>query len=540
MKSADVVIVGGGVAGLLAAWKLVSEGVKVTVLEAGPRLDRARAMEHFRQAVAKTPDAPYPAASHAPFPSVLSLKEGYYVQKGPDIFGSTYVRYLGGTTLHWLGSTMRFLPNDFRLASLHGVGVDWPISYGDLEPWYRRAEEEMGVSGDNADDLGSPRHSGYPLPPIRQSYLDTKVAAAIAPLSYRVRSTPQARNSVEHDGRRPCCGNSICVPICPIQAKYDATVHAAKIEKAGGYIVESAVAHKVEVGPDGRITGIRFLRHDHTEDRIEGRVYVIAAHAIETPKLLLHSRTDVLPNGVANSSGEMGRNLMDHPVRLSWALVKEPLYPYRGPLETSGIEEFRDGDFRGKWGAFRIPIGNDGWTWPGGDPATIATALIDQGVMGEELRRQVDDRISRQLRLASLTEQLPDPENRIVPSNDLIDTLGIPRPEIHYRLDEYTSRALEESYKVQMEVFKALDAVETHTDKGFYGAGHIMGTYRMGTDPKTSVVDPDLRSHDHPNLFLLGSGVFPTGGTANPTLTIAALSLRAAEKITGELKRSVL
>jgi choline dehydrogenase-like flavoprotein len=263
---------------------------------------------------------------------------------------------------------------------------------------------------------------------------------------------------------------------------------------------------------------------------------VIAAHAIETPKILLMSRTDALPNGVANSSDQVGRNLMDHPVQLSWALAKEPLYPYRSPLENAGIENFRDGDFRRQRSAFRMAIGEDGWSFPGSPPPAVATELIGRGLRGKVLVEQMNATVARQFRFANLMEQMPDPENRIVPAFDRLDAIGIPRPRLHYRVDDFTRQGMAEARRISTLIFEAMGATEIHHGEDYEGAGHVMGTYRMGNDARTSVVNGEQRTHDHPNLFLLGSGTFPTIGTANPTLTIAALALRAAATMEQDLR----
>jgi choline dehydrogenase-like flavoprotein len=263
---------------------------------------------------------------------------------------------------------------------------------------------------------------------------------------------------------------------------------------------------------------------------------VLAAHAIETPKILLMSRTDALPNGVANSSDQVGRNLMDHPVQLSWALARDPLYPYRSPLENAGIEDLRDGDFRRERAAFRMAIGEDGWSFPGTPPIALAQQLIEEGYRGEALVAEMNARVSRQIRFANLVEQLPHPENRIVPAFDQLDPIGIPRPRIYYDLDEFVRRGMAEARQVSEQIFQAMGATHIEHSPEHQGAGHVMGTYRMGDDPRASVVNAEQRSHDHPNLFLLGSGVFPTVGTANPTLTIAALALRAAETMKQDLQ----
>jgi choline dehydrogenase-like flavoprotein len=532
---ADVVIVGAGVAGLLAAWNLVRTGARVLVLESGPRVNRAEAVETYRNAVIKTPESPYPDVPYAPRPAIAAMDD-YYVQVGPVAFKSNYERRVGGTTWHWLGTTLRHIPSDFEMQSRYGVAADWPFGYDAIEPWYLAAEQALGVAGDNDEDYGSTRSGNYPLPPLPLTYLDRRIALAVAPLGLEVKLTPQARNSIAYDGRPPCCGNATCVPICPIAAKYDASVHAAKAEALGAQILDQAIAHQVEVGSDGLVAGIRFKRPDGSEHRATGRRYIIAGNSIETPKLLLISRTDALPNGVANSSDQVGRNLMDHPIQLSWALANEPLYPYRSPLENAGIENFRDGDFRRERSAFRIAIGEDGWSFPGTPPTGVASTLVEQGLRGKALAEAVGEHVAREFRFALLVEQMPLPENRITPAFDKVDALGIPRPQIDYRLGEFVERGMAEARRVADQIFDAVGVSTREHSPEHYGAGHIMGTHRMGDDPKTSVINREQRSHDHPNLFLLGSGGFPSVGTANPTLTIAALSLWAANVIATDLQ----
>ena len=228
---------------------------------------------------------------------------------------------------------------------------------------------------------------------------------------------------------------------------------------------------------------------------------------------------------------------MDHPTRLSWGLTAERLYPFRGPLSTGGIESPRAGNWRAEYGAFRVQLQNRGWEWSMGTPHHSVRKLAERGLRGADLTQALADHSERELALATMVEQLPSPENRIVPDTDQRDAIGIPRPRITYRIDDYCRRALDRGQRVHQEIFAAMSATEIDHGSTIFSAGHIMGTYRMGTDPRTSVVTPEQRSHDHANLFLLGSGVFPTGAASNPTLTIAALALRAVDAIVATAKR---
>ena len=530
---ADVIVVGAGISGALAATELARQGVKVAVLEAGPRVDRAEAVQTERQSsIRGIPESPYPSVPYAPRPSTLDPKS-YYVQDGPEMFGSIYERRVGGTTWHWLGTTLRLQPHDFRLKSTYGVGVDWPIAYADLEPWYVKAEHEIGVSGVDNTDLGAPRSAPYPMPPIPQSYLDKQWTVAAKKIGLRVVATPQGRNSVPRDGRPACCGNNNCIPICPIGAKYDGSVHVAKAEKLGAQIVSPAIVRSVEVTARG--VTVEFLRPDGSKHTATGKTLVLAAHAIETPKLMLLSTGSAHPRGLGNDHDLVGRFLMDHPTQLSWALSPMPVYPYRGPLSTSGIEMLRDGGFRSKRAAFRIEIGNDGWSWPEGDQTVQAAAQAKRGSLGEKGFAELRDGLARHVRLASLTEPLPDAENRVQLATQ-VDALGIPRPRLSYRTGDYAMAGLRIARETHQRLFEALGATEIRHWNGPQGAGHVMGTCRMGTDPSSSVVDRELRVHGQPNCFVLGSSVYPSVGTANPTLTIAALALRSVPAITASLK----
>jgi glucose dehydrogenase len=622
----DVAIVGSGFAGALIAKELGKARKNVIILEAGagvpPNINDY--MRRFYSASAKVPESPYtpdvldrngllidPSTVNAGRPTVLSLlpkggfgdwtdpKQAYLIQKGPRPFASTYDRIAGGTS-HWLGTCLRFVPNDFRMKSQYDQLVDWPIGYGDLNFWYGEAEKELGVSADVDEQtycgIEFPLGHKYPMRKIPNSTTDQYVDESLNknPLTedetgflgmgkpvtrIPVRRVPAARNSEPYGNRRACAGNTNCIPICPIQAKYDPTITLNDAMNTAGIVKlrDRTVASEIVVGENGLISEIKFIRYNtDTGQRTEGgsvkaRVYVIAANPIETPRLLLMSKNGGrTARGVANRSDMVGRNLMDHPYYVVWGMSPQPIYPYRGPLITSGIGDLCDGSFRRERAAFRVDIGNEGWNFVvRGDPNVTTLDFVnglnksrlnapperrdsplgDEALFGKQLADKLNEKFTRQFRCGFLIEQTPERDNRVTLSTDYKDGLGLPRPQISYNLSDYTRKGFVAAWrmkkllfgKMRLDDFTRVDRDEpTRFDEeidgesvtlSYNGAGHIMGTCRMGDDPKQSVVDKFQRSHDHKNLYLVGSSTFPTGATANPTLTLAALSLRTAKHI---------
>ena len=634
----DVAIVGSGFAGAVIANELSAKGIKVIILEAGPGVQPNinDYMKRFYTASAKVPESAYPPALFADpgqqaagRPTSLMLDadnwqdptQSYLIQKGPRPFASTYERLAGGTA-HWLGTSLRLVPNDFRMKTSYGRDQkdfpfpDWPeaISSQKMSPYYARAEEELGVSADVNEqrflNIDFPQGYAYKMPRIPPSLLDQRIGEALAKLTedetkflempapvteVKVRSLPAARNSQPYKNRRACAGNTNCIPICPIQAKYDPTITLNEATDKGAILIDHAVASEIIV-EGGRVSQINFIKYKDEagpktgDGCVKAKTYVIAANAIETPRLLLMSKNQGRSaKGVANSSDMVGRNLMDHPYYVAWGLLPlaaKQVFPYRGPLITSGIGDLCDGPFRAKRAAFRVDIGNEGWNFVvagtqfGADPHVTAVDFVNgmnssglnakdfsqldednAALFGVALARKLNDIITRQFRIGFLVEQDPDPNNRVMLSSEFTDALGLPRPEIHYNISDYTRQGMVASYRMRQLIFDKMGATDfTHPKPPlpdpaanspgrfeeiidgkpvtltYGGAGHIMGTYRMGEDPKTSVVDSFQRSHDHNNLYLVGSGTFPTGGTANPTLTLSALAMRTADSIVSDLK----
>lgn len=559
-----VLIAGAGLAGALLAYRCSQAGLKVVLLEAGERPyfdlktgedQREALVQSFFSNPVKMTNSGYPDLAYAPSPSETTLNK-YYVQHGPQPFQSTYNRFVGGTTYHWLGTCLRFTPNSFQEHSRYGRGIDWPVRYADLQDWYWQAESELGVAGDSAVDLGAPRgpDQPYPMPPILPTYNDRIVRNATEGLRFEglpveFRSTPQARNSVPYQGRPVCAGSANCIPVCPIQAKYDASVHlkwalnprlapSSTSTALPAELITSAVAVAVSLDAQRRIDGLRVRHPDRSEQVLRARLYVLAMNAIETPKLLLMSASERAPQGVANGSGVVGRYLMDHDVKITYAKLPRPAYLFRGPLSTSGCESLRDGPFRSGRAAFRIELQNTGTSWATGSPFNNVIDLVNRGFSGRRLREQLAWDVSTQIELNGLIEPEPLAENCIRPSERDFDPLGIPRPEIRYRIGDYTQAGTEAFVASARLIYERLGASGISEVPGWFGAGHLMGTTRMGGDERSSCCDSYGRSHEHSNLFLLGCGMFPTVDAANPTLTLAALVLRSAQHIIDSLRPS--
>jgi len=595
----DVVIIGSGISGAIVAKRLseLSPDATILILEAGAGglNDRSREVSNYFSDVNKYPEAPFEDNVNAPAATIkdfLKERPAYldHVEEKDDKgrclttrFGSTYLRKTGGTMWHWMGTCLRFMPNDFRTQSEYGKGRDWPISYEDLAitvrdtvdgrevSYYDMAEDEIGVSA-HVDDQDPPTRKGgkvglfrdgreYPMPALASTIIDEFFKKGVKGMTFEgepvwVYRTPAGRNSVPYKNRPACAGNSSCVPICRIKAKYDATVTLDDLIRHHGKRVTlqtQCIVTKLEFNAANKITGVNYVSYSdpsrvspQAAKHVTGKIYVLAANGIESPKLMLAS-------GMGEINDSIGRNLMDHPFFLRQGLVlprkNEPYrtYPYRGPLSTGGLDGMRDGKFRAKRAAWRIEIGNDGWALSGEDPWRTVSKFVDMGWYGEKLVKHLNDIFTRQCRIGFELEQLPDRENRVTLTvdKDAPEILRF-RPKVRYSYSDYEKEGFRSALKFTRKLFQRLEIEDASPDRedlnfnfmdpgAVMGAGHVMGTCCMGTDPKTSVVDRNQRSHDFKNLFVVGSSVFTTGGTANPTLTLAALAFWAADTIHREL-----
>lgn len=530
---ADIVIVGSGIVGGLIADKLISQGYSVLVLEAGPRVSRAQVVENWRNMpIDRRRDSDfqglYPQSQFATAP--LYFPENDYVKlSGPNgsSFKQGFLKVVGGTTWHWAASCWRHHPNDFKMKTLYGVGRDWPISYDDIEPWYCAAEQAIGVAGPSNPKWQSPheRSQPYPMEMVPWSYGDRRIAEIVNPHGFQSVPIPQGRSTHPWKGRPTCCGNNNCQPICPIGAMYSGIHHIESAENKGAKVLTDSVAYKIDTDEQNRVTAIHWYDNQHVSHRATARAFALACNGIETPRLLLLTTNEQNPNGIANSSDQVGRNMMDHSGMHCSFLANEPLWIGRGPAQSSCMVGARDGEFRSLYSANKIIINNINRVIP----ATMQA--LKKSLAGKALEDEIRDRASRLVDLSISLEPLPDPDNRLTLSKTRTDKHSLPCPDIYYDVGEYVLNGAE-VVKAQLRQIGALfDAKEFAINDTLNANNHIMGGVIMGRSPKDSVVNGDCRTHDHANLWLPGGGAMPSASVVNTTLTMAALALKAAADI---------
>jgi choline dehydrogenase-like flavoprotein len=341
----DVCIVGAGAAGGILALELARRGVRVVVLESGPRHDFARRGEYVKAYL----------KSHNPWRTLPSLDRETVGGTTPYRLEGRRVRGVGGSTLHWEGSALRFHANDFRLRSLYGVADDWPVSYAELERDYAVAEAMLGVAGAADEPWASARSSPFPLPPFPFSYSDTLFARAGQTVGVALHHLPQARNSVPYGGRAQCQACGTCA-VCPTGAKASVDLtHVPQAEATGNArIVAGTTVLRLEVDPTGTVVAAVHAGSDKVQRRLRARLFILAAGAVENARLLLLSTSRDFPNGLANRSGLVGRYFMSHPSIDVLGRVPERVYPFRIGFSTAMSRQFAVDGARAARGAFLL------------------------------------------------------------------------------------------------------------------------------------------------------------------------------------------
>jgi choline dehydrogenase-like flavoprotein len=536
-NSADLIVVGSGVCGAMVAHEAAQAGLSVLLLEAGPRGERGDYSQRFMNLPATNRargdmQSPFLQSPYAPFP--MFGNDDYLILKGRDAgaFRQGYLRVVGGTTWHWSGLCWRHLPVDLRLKSAYGVGRDWPFTYEELEPYYTKAETEMGVSGpaNAAEHSPAQRSAPYVMESLSYGPADRRFSEIAKRAGYTCVHIPQAKNSMPFDGRPGCCGSNSCMPICPIGALYNAMVHVDKAIARGARLIEQAVVYRIDTDAKNRVSAVHYYDRNKQSQRVTGGTFVIAANGIETPRLLLYAANSRNPRGIANSSDQVGRNMMDHPGLHMGCITKEPMWTGHGPVQQSSIVDFRDGPFRSQYSANRIMMNNQSMATSAGVNA------VAMGLVGRKLDAEIRRRAACTLDFSIGFEVLPDPNNRLTLSAERKDALGIPHPEVTYDVGDYVRKGGEAVKPTLLKIAGLLEASDVKITDKFNANNHVMGGTIMGRNPKDSVVDADCRAHDHENLYIAGGSTMPTASCINSTLSMVAVSLRMADRMLGALK----
>ncbi len=505
-ESADVVVVGAGPCGSLVASELAGRGASVLVLEAGPRFEPA--------------DLPNREANAA---QILWNEPRVYGGEHPIVpKAGTGV---GGGTLAWLGVMPRFHAADFRTHSTEGVGADWPIAYDDLRPYYEKVEREFGVAGECGPF--APETYTLPMPPHRMNWHAQVLARGARRLGAQPFAPPIAINSVAYDGRPACCYCGWCGSGCSTGAN----TYLARAEQRGARVASRAFVHRlIYDAAKGRVTGVEYQDATGCNHRAQARVVVLAAHAFETPRLLLLSANGTFPEGLANSSGQVGRNFMSHPTWQVFGTFDEPIHAWKGmQMGHVMVQDYYRPNPTNPYARGFILLSYMM------TPATYAN--LSGSFYGAEFKDFLHA-YSHTAAWWACAEGLPHEGNAVTLDPAVKDARGLPVARLTYAWGDNDLRLSAAARDKAAEMMSASGARAVRI--GLNSGAHAMGTCRMGDDPAIAVVDRFGRAHDVPNLFVCDTSVFVTGAGLNPTLTALALSARSAEHIAASVRRGEL
>ena len=518
---ADVVVVGAGASGAAFTWSLAQAGINVVCLEQGgwvaedafPTSD-ADAQIHLQ-------------TDFHPDPGFRGLPADYPVNETETPIAPLMYNAVGGSLIHWGAHFPRFHPSDFRVKTLEGVAEDWPVTYEELEPYYDENDRMMGVSG-LMGDPAYPEKPERPCPPLSIRKSGELLAKALDKLGWHWWASDTAVSSVSYDGRDPDMGGFL-----RSFASADLNYWPAAL-KGGARLEIHARVREILVDESGNATGVLYYQDGELKEQ-KAKVVVLACNGIGTARLLLNSTSAIFPNGLANSSGLVGKGLMHHPVGSVLGVFDEWLGTEGGGPRGSTMlsQEFYetnpDHDFIRGYELQILSYGN----------APLAAALgglMGQKVAwGEDHHDEFKQRFGHSVGIAIMSEDLPEEHNMVTLDSEMTDSDGIPAPKINYTVSENTAKMLEHGVARATEIMEAAGATKVFSSTLRRNAGwHLLGTARMGEDPETSVVDRWGRTHDVSNLFIIDGSIFTTSACVNPTSTIQALALRTADYLKGE------
>jgi len=500
----DYVIVGCGSAGGVLLQRLSRAGFRVVALEAGPFWDTERDWVSDE------------SGSHKLYWEDLRITGG----TDPLAFGANNSgKGLGGGCVLWTAFTPRFHPSDFEVYTRDGLGADWPFRYETLHSYYEQLELEMPVAGPAYFPWGHPH--GYPYGPHPMGGVGNTLIKGCSALGIPVSiGGPVAILSGSRADRPHCIYRGYCIQGCKVGAKASTLItHVPDAIAHGGEVRDYSMAHRIELGNNGRVSGVHYFDRDGASWFQRAKAVIISGYAIETPRLLLNSACPGHENGLANSSGTVGRYLMAQAGNVVLGRFEQPVRMYKAPPAHALTEEFYETDPRNNFArGFAIQT-------VGPLPIAFGKQMVSaKRAWGWGLRREMMD-YNHWASLGLLGEILPWPDNRVTLSEER-DQFGIRVPHISFSLHDNDHKLIKAAKDKTMEVMRAAGAAEVVQEARY---AHLVGAARMGNDPRSSVVDKFGRTHDIANLFVCDGSILPTQGSANPGLTIQALAARTAD-----------
>lgn len=506
-----IVIIGSGAGGATLSSQLVQRGIKVVCLEAGPRLAMSDIVNDEAEMFGKLTWLDYRVGEGLP----------------PDGLPVWNCKTVGGTTLHWTANCPRLREFEIRARSTYGDMedtnlADWPLSMTELESYYEKAEAMLGVTGTN-NIARLPPNNNYKV-----------LAAGARNLGYTDTDTyNMAINSAPRDGRPACLQLGFCASGCIIGAKWSALYTEIPKAEATDYFELRPESMVLEITTDGadKVTGVRYIDREGNLREQKARAVCVAGNVVETSRLLLNSKSARFPDGLANSSDQVGRNYMRHVMTQVLAMMPGEVSMHKG-AQCAGVirDEVRHDPSRGFNGGFQMHTVSFG-------PAQVARTLVDNG-WGEEYAGILEN-YKNLAALIVMGEDPPQQSNRITLHPTQTDQYGLPVPVVTYNNHPNSVEMIKFSQDVARRLYESLGATQVFTIEKF-GATHNMGTARMGDDPATSVCNPWGQTHDVANLFVSDGSLFPSSGCANPTLTIISLALRQADYLEQQLQAGAI
>lgn len=517
-KSDDsvVVIIGSGAGGGTLANELCQKGASVVVLEAGKKLSTDEFVNDE-----------WPAFSQTAWLDKRTTSGTWRVAKDFAGLPAWICKTVGGSTVHWAGASLRIQDHEFRALTEYGAVkganlLDWPLTLKDLEPYYAKAEDKMGVT----------RTNGIPGLPGNNNF--KVMHAGATKLGYKnVHTGNMAINSRERDGRSSCKQLGFCFQGCKMGAKWSTLYAEIPKAEATGKLDLRPESHVLQIQHDkaGKANGVLYADKDGNQHVQKARVVCVAGNSIETPRLLLNSASSRFSDGLANSSGQVGRNYMRHMTGSVYATFDKPVNMHRGTTMAGIItDESRHDPSRGFVGGYEMETLSLG--------LPFMAAFLNPGDWGPDFASAMDA-YNHMAGMWLVGEDMPQESNRISLHASEKDQYGLPAPNVHFDDHPNDVAMREHAFTQGSAVYEAAGANRTIRTPP-YPSTHNLGTCRMSAKAKDGVCNKWGQTHDIGNLFISDGSQFTTGGAENPTLTIVTLAIRQAEHIAGQMSAGAL